>query len=499
MSQDLLLNPSEDPEIPNISKIEGLTSKKNESWADIFIKINSSIFSISFSMIINYLTLSFYLVMLNSQDPAVQGAVSLSISIMNIMGVAIFVSMNIGLMSRLSHAYGAKNYKMMGLYIHRGLIISSIAVVLSSVVVYFSPYLFEKFGYSEELISNIRTFVSIAIMGFIFQAILELYRSYLNSIAYFKAVNYVQIFSSSMSICVGYVLIGVFKLGIKGVAYSMVIQQFLTCVVMISYCYIKNPVEGTLIKFERDSFKEIWELAKYVVVAGGQIFTEWIGNEIMVVLSGTLIAAQCDAFVLSLNFYFLTAQTIIACHITGSSFVGQLMGAGDIQSAKRYTKGAYAMLAVYLSLNEMILLFLGQKVSQIYSGDPQVEEYMMSILKIFMIIMPFDGYYFILAGISRALKLEKTSLILAVINMYVIGVPISFILVFWTNLEVYGIVIGYGSMAFASSLTFSLLYLKVDWKKQSAIILKQLDHDVGRLKQDEKIVNSKTNQNRICN
>ena len=74
---------------------------------------------------------------------------------MGVVGLAVVVSLNVGLVSKAAQAFGAKNNQLIGFYLHRALIINTIALIPSCCIMYWSDVLFTTLGFDPQFAQDI--------------------------------------------------------------------------------------------------------------------------------------------------------------------------------------------------------------------------------------------------------------------------------------------------------------------------------------------------------
>lgn len=92
-------------------------------------------------------------------------AFGIGVTFLNIFCIAILLSLNIGMLINCSKAYGEKNYKLIGIIIHRAIIINIILLVLVTILVVFSESIFLVVGYTPEVARLIYSFLIRALPG----------------------------------------------------------------------------------------------------------------------------------------------------------------------------------------------------------------------------------------------------------------------------------------------------------------------------------------------
>lgn len=112
-------------------------------------------------LIINYLSLfgnrSFALHYLKGyHDSVLDAAYGVSSTFISIFFTAVIVSLNIGLLPKLSQAFGAKDYHLLGICLHRGLMTNLFMLIPSTIFMIYSHKFFIMINYEENLAIHMR-------------------------------------------------------------------------------------------------------------------------------------------------------------------------------------------------------------------------------------------------------------------------------------------------------------------------------------------------------
>lgn len=102
--------------------------------------------------------------------------------------------------------------------------------------------------------------------------IFQIFNSYLTAGKKFHVVPKIQLNSCGTYWIFAYILVYKLDLGVLGAAWTVNIQQTVSGVLTIWYCYHYNPIPKTFFFLEKDSFKGLWDLFKYGCECGSMIF-----------------------------------------------------------------------------------------------------------------------------------------------------------------------------------------------------------------------------------
>src|SRR5262249_30644999 len=115
------------------------------------------------------------------RDSRILGAFGLSLTFLNLTCMAIFFSLNMGLTGKAAHAYGAKDYKLVGLYFHRSLLVKFIIFIPCCCCFYWSDKLCLWLNYEEQTAVYIQQLLCWSIPGLFAVVIFTTLSAYLNA------------------------------------------------------------------------------------------------------------------------------------------------------------------------------------------------------------------------------------------------------------------------------------------------------------------------------
>ena len=414
-------------------------------------------------------------------------AIGVGNTLLNIVGLAVFMSLNAGLVSRSSQAFGAKNNQLVGFYLHRALIINVLGLIPSCCLLYWSDVLCTVMGFDLETANYIQEYSSYCIPGIFAMMVYNTLSSYLYSCDIFLPSSIALIISTIVFWVLSYFLFTRTALSIVAIAISFNIMQALAAILIFLYIRFKDPVPGSFFWFKSQSFKGLWALFEHEFLVGSMVFLEWIAYEIIYLFAGRLSITELAA----LTIVYTNYQTLYAVPVsladTVLAFVGNAMGEGDTKKAKNFIKAGLTLSLITLVGVELFYIFLIRQVTAFYTSDVKTIEKTVEIFNIYLLYFPADFIQIILSSGLRAIGKEKLGSVMFLICYYVISIPISFVLCFYAGLKVMGLV--YGPMVGLYCLLFWVIfaYIRINWEKQKKVIEERISHDHKALDEENKV------------
>ena len=405
------------------------------------------------------------------------GAYGLGGNLLSVISIAVFISMNIGLASRASQAYGAKNYRLVGLCFHRALIINLLLFIPCSCLFYFSDKICLALEYEKQTSYYIQELLSLSIPAMFFLLLFNTMAAYLNACKIFAVPGAIEIVGSIIFWITAYIAIETFKLSVAGAAIAYGVMYLFSFVCIFIYIKFWDPAPGTFFWFCRDSFKDLWSQFKYELLVGSMIYLEWIAYEIINLFAGTLETVQYTALSVANATIMLVLSIPISLGDTVLSMIGNAVGEKNQEKAKRYLKSGVFCSFIAVLFIELAYGLLPKIVAEFYVDDPDTIDQVVTYMHIFLIQLPVDFVQMILASGLRGLGKEKAGTILMLIAYYMIAIPISYVLCHVAHLQGVGLVLGPVINVYFLLVGLLVIYYKLDWDKQIQKVASTVDKE----------------------
>jgi MATE family multidrug resistance protein len=122
--------------------------------------------------------------------------------------------------------------------------------------------------------------------------------------------------------------------------------------------------------------------------------------------------------------------------------VGQAVGRGDVQAARRNGYIAIGLGCAFMSCSAIVFLTMPRAILLIYSSDAGVLALGVPLLAMAAAFQLSDGIQTVTTGALRGLGNTRLPMIANLLGYWFFGLPIGYALCFHWNLGVYGLWIG---------------------------------------------------------
>ncbi|MBA0566017.1 hypothetical protein Golob_010868, partial [Gossypium lobatum] len=301
---------------------------------------------------------------------------SLAIGVANITGYSVISGLAMGMEPICGQAYGAKQWKLLGLTLQRTvLLLLSACIPISFMWVNMKAILLWC-GQNQEISSVAHTFILFAIPDLFFLSLLHPLRIYLRTQSITLPVTYCSAISVVLHVPLNYLLVFHFKLGVAGVAISMVWTNLNVFLFLSSFVYFSGVYKDSWVTPSTDCLRGWSSLLALAVPTCASVCLEWWWYEFMILMCGLLVNPK--ATIASMGILIQTTS-LVYCFPSALS-VGVSTRVGNELGAKRPGKARISMIvslvcAVSIGLSAMLFTTLMRhQWGKFFTNDTEILE-----------------------------------------------------------------------------------------------------------------------------
>ncbi|WP_188207015.1 MATE family efflux transporter [Alkalibacillus aidingensis] len=284
--------------------------------------------------------------------------------------------------------------------------------------------------------------------GMLFLFSFNLMRSFIDALGQTKTSMLIILIALPLNAFFNYLFIfgnwGVPELGGIGAGVASALTYFITSIITIIIVQKVQPFRGYQIFNElvRPSIKAWKEQLKIGVPIGITIFFEtsiFAAVTLFISVYDTVtIAAHQAAMNFASIFYMIPLAIAMALTIS----VGFEVGGKRLIDAKVYSFIGISSGLFFAILSGILIFILREEVAQLYSNEPEVILLMQYFLIYAVFFQLSDGFGTPIQGALRGYKDVNTTLVIAFISFWVIGLPTGIALANLTALDPFGYWVG---------------------------------------------------------
>lgn len=354
----------------------------------------------------------------------------------------------LGLDTFVAHAYGREDLSDARRSLVNGLFLALVLSPLLMLAVSFWPALMWRFGISVELVGPMRPFLNAINWGTLPLLTYFALRRYLQAVDVANPIMFALISANVVNALGDWVLIyghlGFPAMGITGSGWSTCIARvYMALVLAITLVWVEARRRAsdwaTAIKID---LKRIAALLKLGAPAATQILLEvgaFAGATALcarlgpVPLSGHEIAINCAAFMYMVPLGISSAAAVR---------VGQQLGRGDPEAARRAGWSAIALGVGFMSCSGLLFVSAPRLIARLFSPDPAVVRMGGTLLLVAAAFQLFDGLQTVATGALRGAADTRTPALANFVAYWLIGLPLGYLLCFRFGWGAVGVWIG---------------------------------------------------------
>ncbi len=366
-----------------------------------------------------------------------------------VSGMSILFSLSV----LVGHSYGAKDYVAIGNYVQQGWTLAILISIPIMLLFWNIDTILLFFGQSKKIADIVHAYFH----AFVWAVIPGLLSSCNQQFGYGIHKKALIVSTSCVSVIVllmtAYVLIfgkfGSPKLGVAGLGYATVAQySFFFIFTTLFFFYEKSFTRFELFRYRvhkhLDYFAKMFKIGWPISVQMGGEMLSFFVSGIMIGWIGTVALA---AFQIVNQYYFLIVIPIFSLSQASGILVGQACGAEQFHEVKKLSYASITTVLIASSIVAIIFLLLPKTLAAFYMNvdDPKNAATLHLTILIFIIIafsQIFDAVRNILIGILRGLFDTRFPMIMSLLTIWVIGMPLSYLLAFPLQYGAIGFVIG---------------------------------------------------------
>lgn len=418
--------------------------------------------------------------MMGRLDPISISAFSLSNRIINITW-AILRGITMGSAVFVAQAYGSRNTDRIK-YIIKQTIIGLIVFIfiIQQFIFYNTEFVLSIFNPGLELMEIASKCLKTSSWSLYFMSIMLICTSSLQSMNKAKVSMKIAICMNIISILVGYMFIfgnmGMPTLGVQGAALGSFSGYFVACFFGIylmfnrkkGYVYfgekvekfkfsIKEVIKG--LKPDIDQIKSVYKIGIPISLENSfwQLSTIILTRAILNYGEVTLAAYQLGLQAESISFMPSNAFAIAA-----TAFVGQCVGANNEELGKSYMKELFKSTIIITIITSIPLLFFPGKLMLLLTNDQQLIDIAVKYLFVMGVIQLAGNLGGVINGALRGSGFTKLPMIISAIGIWGIRVPLTVLIVYCTNFDIYWVWIAMGLDICVRWMVAYFIYKKKD-------------------------------------
>lgn len=378
--------------------------------------------------------------------------------------LAIFEGIATSLDTLCPQAYGAGQYKYVGIHTLRCSLFSLCVFIPAALVWYFSGCFLSRIIDDQKVVALTQQFLRILIFGGPPYILFENGKRFLQAQGIFDAATYILFITAPLNLFMNWVLVysSFFGLGYIGAPIASVINfwmMFLLLVLYVKYIEGSECWSG----FSAEALYYWFDLSKLAIPGIVMIVAESLAYEILTLFAskfGTSALATQSALSSIVSLLYMIP---FAISVASSTRIANFVGGENVNSAKTAINVGYLLAAIIAAFNASIIFYASQYIALLFTEDQEVIKMFVSLSPIVAFFVMLDSIACVANGVLRALAMQAIGGAISLVGYYILAVPLALYLGFIMGMKLEGLWLGNGAGLLLIALTETIIIKHINW------------------------------------
>lgn len=384
--------------------------------------------------------------------------------------MTIFIALNVGVTALVAQYKGAGKIEEAHRVLNQALVINLISSLIFSVLGYVFAEEMVVFmgGKNPAVIKGATEYMKIQMIGFTGLALTATVTAALRGVGNSKAAMVYNMVANIINVFLNWVLIygnlGMPRMEIRGASLATVIGQTVAFVAATVYlCVNKSGINLR----KTYGFRLQMAVVKKIISIGVPTMVEQVMMRVGIIVYSIMVAnLGDDAYAthqIGMNLMALSFMSGQAFAVSATSLVGQSLGAGKKDMAKKYGWISLWAGMVIAFVIGIAFAFFGKPIVGMYSDEKNIIELGAKVLVLLAILQPMQSIQFILNGALRGAGDTVVSAVLSFITMVCLRPVLCFLFAYHFKLGLIGAWLAILSDQTVRSVVIYLRYVGDKW------------------------------------
>ncbi|KAL7129523.1 hypothetical protein ABFS83_13G072700 [Erythranthe nasuta] len=362
----------------------------------------------------------------------------------NVSGFAFMIGLSGALETLCGQGFGAKRYRLLGIYLQASCIITLIFAIAISVLWWYSDVILTLLHQDHEIAKSAGLYLKYLIPGLFADGLLQNILRFLQTQSVVVPLVVCSFVPLALHVGIAYALVHRTSFAYRGAPLAASISLWLSLFMFVLYVFNDTKIEKTWEGFTSESLSHVYSNLKLALPSAAMVCMEYWAFEILVLLAGLMPNSEISTSLIALcvnteDICFLVAYGLSAA---ASTRVSNELGAGNTERAKRAV-AVTLKLTVVIALCVVLALCFGHNIwARTFSHSPVIINAYASMTPLLAVSVSFDFVQAVLSGVVRGCGWQHLGAFINLGTFYFIGMPIAGILGFKFNLQDKGLWIG---------------------------------------------------------
>lgn len=344
-----------------------------------------------------------------------------------------------------------------------------LGALLSLLLLAVSPVLPQLIGVDSALYHDGSVFTAIVGGGMVVQGCVWAFSSSLNAHGHTRYTMYNAIFMNLFNVVVSYLLVTQTDSGVVGVAAATVLARVLGCLNLYYQLKRRCALRVSLNVAKRQLVSQMRQITKVAIPACLEPMS-YYGNQLVL----TAMIAAIGVVALATRTYVVSAIAMMevgafAISQAAQILTGHLVGAQNWQQANQRKWQAVAMAMAATCILAAPMLYWRESIMGWFTKEPAIIDLGSQLFLVATAVTFIKAYNFVSGACLRASGDARYTAAVTILCMWVICIPLSYLLVFHFNYGIIGIWLALGIDEAVRAFLMALRWQKGHWQSKALV------------------------------
>lgn len=313
---------------------------------------------------------------------------------------------------------------------HAFILLAGVSLALTVSGLLLRDPILSLFGAGPEMLGHARQYVTIILLGNIFQGLGFGLNNIIRAEGHARAAMTTMILGAVMNIILDPIFIFVFKMGVAGAALATVISMAATSIWVLTHFTLRR----SLLRLRRKNFHLQPRVVKEIVAIGMAPFAmQLAGSVIHAIFNVQLIRYGSDLAVGAMGIIngagMMFVFCVIAVNMAAQPIIGFNYGARQFQRVKRTLKIALISATVITTAGFLaVQLFPAAIIGLFNRDDPRLLAIGIRGMRILLAAFPVVGFQVVSSSFFQAIGKARTAMLLNLLRQVILLIPLVLLL-----------------------------------------------------------------------
>ncbi|XAR68321.1 hypothetical protein NMG60_11003406 [Bertholletia excelsa] len=394
-------------------------------------------------------------------------AANLANSWANVTGFTFMVGLSGALETLCGQGYGAKLYRMLGIYLQSSCIISLFFSIIISIFWLYTEPILLLLRQDPQISKSSALYTKFLIPGIFAEALVHNLLRFLQTQSVVRPLVVCSLLPLLLHFAVAYTLVHWTGLGFRGAALAVSVSLWIAAIMLGVYVLCVGKFKQTWCGISSEAFHHVFNVFKLALPSAAMVCLEYWAFELLVLLAGQMPNSEITTslIAMSVNTEAIAYMITYGLSAAASTRVSNELGAGNPDRAK-HAMFVTLKISLFLALIVILALGFGHNIwAGFFSDSSTIVQAFASLTPFLLVSVIFDALQGVLSGVARGCGWQHLAAYINLATFYCIGMPIALLLGFKLKLYAKGLWVGLICGLGCQAGTLLLLTLRYKWTR----------------------------------